>query len=309
MTPVHPRAATGQAPRAESAHAPLAGPGPLIDIHAHFHHAGTGRGDWRAVNDARLAAGDRIGITVHVASILGSWGHTSPTYFPSPADVTTGNDAMLALQQSEPRRIRSYVTVNPNDRAHALAEIDRCMALGAVGVKLAASRRADDALVDAIAVAARRHACPVLHHIWQHRRTDWPGQEASDGVELGRLAARHPDVAFILAHIGGGGDYAHTFAAVADLPNVYLDISGSGVDRGMLDDALEMVGADRLLWGCDLTMETGLAKLWALEVIGLPEEDLDRIRWRNAVEIFPPGRLLTEPAPTRVGSVATRVRA
>ena len=278
--------------------APLAGPGPLIDVHAHFMHAGCGRAHWRDVNDARLIAGDRIGITVHIASVLGSWGHTSPIYFPSPGDVSVGNDAMLSLQANEGGRVRAYVTVNPNDAAHAAAEIERCARAGAVGVKLAASRRADDALVDAIAGLARERRFPILHHIWQHRRHDWPGQEASDGVELGRLAARHPDVAFILAHIGGGGDYAHTFPAVRDLPNVYLDLSGSGVDRGMLDDALAAVGPTRLLWGCDLTMETGLAKLRALSVIGLSADDLEAIRWRNAVRIFPPGSLLPEaPAP------------
>jgi predicted TIM-barrel fold metal-dependent hydrolase len=279
--------------------ATLAGPGPLIDVHAHFMHAGCGREHWRDVNDARLAAGDRIGISVHIASVLGSWGHTSPVYFPSPQDVSVGNDEMLALQRAEPSRVRTYVTVNPNDRRHAADEIARCARAGVVGVKLAASRRADDPLVDEIAVIAGEHRFPILHHIWQHRRQDWPGQEASDGVELGRLAGRHPEVAFILAHIGGGGDYAHTFPAVRDLPNVYLDLSGSGVDRGMLDDALAAVGAGRLLWGCDLTMETGLAKLRALEVIGLPPAELEGIRWRNAVAIFPPGSLLGDPASPR----------
>ena len=122
-------------------------------------------------------------------------------------------------------------------------------------------------------------------------------------MELGRLAERHPDVAFILAHIGGGGDYAHTFPAVRDLPNVYLDLSGSGVDRGMLDDALAAVGPARLLWGCDLTMETGLAKLRALSVIGLSPADLEGIRWKNAVGIFPPGSLL-EATPPRVPMTA-----
>ena len=76
-----------------------------------------------------------------------------------------------------------------------------------------------------------------------------------------------------------------------DLPNVHLDISGSGVDRGMLDDALRAVGAERLIWGCDITMETGLAKLWALEVIGLSSEATAGIRWRNAARIFPEGSL------------------
>jgi hypothetical protein len=41
------------------------------------------------------------------------------------------------------------------------------------------------------------------------------------------------------------------------------------------------------LWGCDLTMETGLAKLRALDVIGLSDDDLSAIRWRNAARIFP----------------------
>lgn len=268
---------------------PLAGREPLIEVHAHFYHARCGRKDWRERNASRLRAGDRIGITVHIASILGTWGHTSPIYFPSPHDVTLGNDEMLALQRLEGDRVRSYVTVNPNDGDHALGEIERCVAQGAIGIKLAASRRADDPLLDPIAREAARRGVPVLQHVWQHRRRDWPGQEASDGVELARLAARHPEVSFILAHIGGGGDWQHTLPALVDVPNVYVDLSGSGVDRGMLDRTVAAVGASRLLWGSDLTMETGLAKLWALAVIGLSPEEMASIRWGNAARIFPPG--------------------
>ncbi|HEX5436424.1 MAG TPA: amidohydrolase family protein [Gemmatimonadaceae bacterium] len=277
--------------RPPAATAPLAGGGPLVDAHAHFLHAHCGRTDWEARNDSRLRAGERIGITVHIASILGSFGFTSPTYFPSPADVSAGNDAMLALQRQHSDRVRSYVTVNPNEPAHALEEIERCAARGAIGIKLAASRRADDPLLDPIADAAERLGFPILHHIWQHRRREWPGQEISDGVDLARLAVRHPRVSFILAHIGGGGDYAHTFPAVHDVENIFLDLSGSGVDRGMLDDALHAVGAARLIWGCDLTMETGLAKMWALQVIAPGEANMECIRWRNAARIFPVGAL------------------
>ena len=267
--------------------APLAGTDPLIDAHAHFYHASTGRSDWADVNAARFRAGERIGITYHVASVLGSYGFSSPTYFPSPADATAGNDAMLEIAERERDRVRMYVTVNPNYTDHALQEIERCVARGAIGVKLLASRRADDPLLDPIAELAGERGLPVLHHIWQHRRREWPSQEISDGADLARLATRHPRTNFILAHIGGGGDYAHTFAAVRDVPNVYPDLSGSGVDRGMLDDAVAILGASRLLWGCDLTMETGLAKLRALDVIGLSAEALADIRWRNAARLFP----------------------
>ncbi len=260
----------------------------LIDVHAHFLHDRTPRADWRERNASRLRAGERVGIGVHVASILGSWGHTSPTYFPSPADLTYGNDFLLRLQREHRGRIRSYAAVNPNYTEHALAEITRCLDAGMVGIKLAASRRADDPLLDPVCRLAAERGVPVLHHVWQHRRRDWPGQEASDARELGALAARHPRVHFILAHIGGGGDWLHSLPLLRDLPNLLVDLSGSGVDGGMLERCLEVVGAERLLWGCDLTIETGWAKLRYLERL-VPREELELVRWRNAARIFPPG--------------------
>lgn len=258
----------------------------LIDAHAHFWHADAGRADWERVNAARLRAGAAMGVTCHIASVLGSYGHRSPTYFPSPDDVTQGNDAMLALCRAHGPLVRMYTTVNPNHTAHALAEIARCTAQGAVGVKLLASRRADDPLLDPICEVAAEHGLPILHHAWQGRGREWPGQEASDGVEIARLAARHPRATLVLAHIGGGGDWAHTNHAIADVPNVVVDVSGSGVDRGMLDQALDAIGPERMLWACDVTMETGLAKLRALEVIGLEPEKLALVKWGNAMRLF-----------------------
>jgi predicted TIM-barrel fold metal-dependent hydrolase len=260
----------------------------LIDIHAHFLHARSPRADWRERNASRLRAGERIGITCHVSSVLGSWGLTSPIYFPSPADVEQANAVQRSLEQEHPDRIRGYITVNPNYTTHALAEIARGAAEGMVGIKLAASRRADDPLLDPIGEAAAAQGFPVLQHIWQHRRRDFPGQEASDAVELCTLAARHPTVQFILAHIGGGGDWLHSLAAVRPVNNVLVDLSGSGVDGGMLESCLAAVGAERMLWGCDLTMDTGWAKLRYLER-RLPPGDLELIRWRNAARIFPAG--------------------
>ncbi|HEU5322754.1 MAG TPA: amidohydrolase family protein, partial [Methylomirabilota bacterium] len=120
----------------------------------------------------------------------------------------------------------------------------------------------------------------------QRRRRDWPGQEASDAVELCALAARHPDVRFILAHIAGGGDWEHSLAAVRGVPNVFVDLSGSGVDGGMLEACVGTAGVERLLWGTDLTMDTGWAKLRFLERL-LDRDALEQVRWRNAARIFP----------------------
>ncbi|MEP6836091.1 MAG: amidohydrolase family protein [Gemmatimonas sp.] len=275
---------------------PLGGTAPLIDVHAHFHTDRTGKADWVRYNDSRISAGRRIGVNCHVASVLGSWGHTSPTYFPSPDDLTYANDWMTNFARESNGEVRAFIAVNPNHQSHALSTITRGFDNGAIGVKLAASRRADDVLLDEIAAAAAHFRAPVLHHIWQHRRRDWPNQDASDAVELARLAVRHPSVTFILAHIGGGGDYAHTFPAVRDVPNIVMDLSGSGIDRGMMDEAVRWVGAKRLLWAADLTLCTGLTKLRALNVMGLNADDIADIRWRNAVRIFPPNSFPTVQA-------------
>lgn len=269
---------------------PLGGPEPLIDPHAHFHTPYTNRADWARYNASRLDLGERMGIRCHVASILGTWGHTSPTYFASPDDQTQANDFMFALADQESPRVKAFVAVNPNFTQHALSEIERGMKRGAVGIKLAAGRRTTEfALLDEIAAAAAQYGVPVLQHVWQHRRREWPNQEASDGVELAQLAVRHPRVTFLLAHIGGGGDWAHTNPAVRDVPNIVMDLSGSGIDRGMIDEALRWVGAQRLLWACDLTLCTGLTKLRALAYTGASADEIADMRWRNAVRIFPPG--------------------
>ena len=68
---------------------------------------GSGRADWKDVNDARFRAGERIGITYHVASVLVSYGFSSPTYFPSPNDVTI-NGGELKLQAIDGRTRMGY---------------------------------------------------------------------------------------------------------------------------------------------------------------------------------------------------------
>lgn len=275
----------------------LAGDKALVDVHAHFHTAASGRTDWERYNRSRLDAGERMGVCAHIASVLGSWGHTSPTYFSSPDDLTAANAWLRDFARRDAEecgrpRVFAYVAVNPNFGAHAEAEMRAGLAQGAVGIKLAASRKADDPLLDSIASAAAEYDVPILHHVWQDRRREWPGQDASDGVELGRLAARHPRTTFLLAHIGGGGDWAHTLHAIRTLPNIVVDLSGSGIDRGMMDAAIMALGVERVLWAADLTLCTGLTKAWALEAIGLPESAIADIRWRNAVRLFRRARFL-----------------
>jgi len=261
----------------------------LIDVHAHFFTARSPRNDWREVNARRLAAGEKIGITAHHRLRAGQLGLVLSRVFPSSEDVSRGNAAMLGLCKEHPGLVFGYCTVNPNYTDHAIKEIMARLDEGMIGVKLAASRRADDSLLDPIAELAGERGVPILHHVWQHRRHDWPGQEASDALELAALAERHHGTNFILAHIGGGGDWQHSLRVLRGVPNIFVDLSGSGVDAGMLESVIDSVGTARMLWGCDITMETGWAKLRYLESLGLPKGDMLLIREGNAKALFPKG--------------------
>ena len=235
----------------------------LIDVHAHFLHDRTPRADWRERNASRLRAGERVGhhdprrldsrqLGPHLADLLPLARRLRPT-------ATT---ACSRFSASIPTRIRGYVAVNPNYTDHALAEIRRVPRRG--HDRRSSWRRAAAPTIRCSIRSARsrrERGVPVLHHIWQHRRRDYPGQEASDAIELGRLA-RTAQVACTSS--------SRTSAAVvtgsipcprsAGLPNVLVDLSGSGVDGGMLEACVEAVGVERLLWGCDLTIETGLGQ-------------------------------------------------
>jgi predicted TIM-barrel fold metal-dependent hydrolase len=190
---------------------------------------------------------------------------------------------------AEHEEVFGYCVVNPNFTDHALGEIGSRVEQGMIGVKLAASRRADDELLDPIASRAGELGVPILHHVWHNRARDWPGQEASDATELTALARRYPETRFILAHLGGGGDWEHSVRAVRDEANIWVDLSGSGVDPDMLHRAKTILGSERLLWGSDLTMDTAWGKLRYMERMGLTTNELDAIAYGNACLIFPDG--------------------
>ena len=70
------------------------------------------------------------------------------------------------------------------------------------------------------------------------------------------LIAQCPDLKIILAH---PGDFFEEYGArarfqmVAEHPNLYMDISGSGLFRwGMLRYAVDLCGADHILFGTDM---------------------------------------------------------
>jgi len=107
------------------------------------------------------------------------------------------------------------------------------------------------------------------------------------------IANNFPDLKLIGAHMGGTGNYDEAASVTRWRHNVYLDMSGGdtierhAVERGLVG---REIGVEKLTWGSDCGNDeiadhvTNLERIF--DQIELAEDERDRIRYRNAAEIF-----------------------
>jgi predicted TIM-barrel fold metal-dependent hydrolase len=72
-----------------------------------------------------------------------------------------------------------------------------------------------------------------------------PGE--STPMDVAMLAKRFPNVAIICGHTGG--DWELGTRAVRPYENVLMEYSGSDPHSGMIENGINVLGADRLVWG------------------------------------------------------------
>lgn len=255
----------------------------LIDIHGNFYAPGSNLPRSKTLNDSYLSTARKVGITHIVGIVMGTWGDLSHTYVPSLDDMKYGNRFLLNVIEENKGFVFGYAFINPVYEERALEELGFCIEKGMIGMKLGASVRCDSHLLEPLVKKCIEYNIPILQHIFQRRFGEYPNVALSDASDLARLAKRFPEARFIQAHIAGGGDWQFGLRAAADIPNIWIDLSGSGCDSGLVEFALRTVGEDRLLFGTDLTLDTGIARLYTLKRL---EADIEKISFLNAQKVF-----------------------
>jgi predicted TIM-barrel fold metal-dependent hydrolase len=246
-------ASTAAQGAADSEEAPA---GPVIDCHAHFTHHGSS--SWKERDEKLIDAADRLGIDQLCTSIL------TPKR-PATAEGFRQCNAWLAEGTKRfPGRVLGYCYVNPGCGDAALDEVRRYVEEhGFIGVKLYNEHKCTDPVVFPVVELSIELKVPILHHAG-HGHHPIPKQpNISDGGDLAELGRRYPEARLICAHVGGGGDWEWTIKALRHAENVFLDTSGSVTDEGIVDMAVDILGADRLLFGCDMSMTAGVGKIRA----------------------------------------------
>jgi hypothetical protein len=153
----------------------------------------------------------------------------------------TPNDRVLAWAAASGGRLIPYCRLDPAD--DPVNEAERCLALGARGIKLhprAQSFGFGDPAADAIFAVARDAGVPILIHAGR-------GMPAMD--PLAGLALRYPEVTLVLAHaaIADQGMFA---SRLRDHPAVFYDTSCfSPLD---VVELFARVPAERIVFGSDV---------------------------------------------------------
>lgn len=109
----------------------------------------------------------------------------------------------------------------------------------------------------------------------------------STGYEFTRMVEDHPGLTFIAAHPGEKPQMDRHIERMKQFPNLYLDLSGTGLFRfGMLRYLVDAVGSERILFGTDYPICNPRMYVQAVYGEHLADEDLQNIFHRNAERIF-----------------------
>src|SRR5262249_30228244 len=127
-----------------------------------------------------------------------------------------------------------------------------------------------------------QYGIPTLQHTWLKTAGNLPGE--STPMDLAVLARRHPSATLIMAH--AGGDWEVGLRCARHLDNVYFDISGGEANSGWIECAVDLVGADRILFGSDLPIRTLSSQLAKVLGARISDEAKEKIVYQNAAGIL-----------------------
>jgi uncharacterized protein len=210
-------------------------------------------------------------------------------------DYRVPNDRVLRWARESEGRLYPYCRLDPAE--DPVGEAERCLALGARGIKLHPRAQAfgfGDGAAESIWKVAEEAKVPILIHAGR-------GMPRMD--PLADLALRYPDVALVLAHaaIADQGMFA---SRLADHPNIVYDTSTFSVF-----DQIELfarVPAERIVFASDVPYGRPLGALHTVLRIaayaGLDGRERASLVGATMLDILE-GRPLPDPRPPRVPQI------
>lgn len=197
-------------------------------------------------------------------------------------DGIAGNKEVIDIYEKSGGRILGYSTCNVNyeDNIDTVCEFMENNPEKFVGVKpyppLLGYRFSDERCEKWYEYANKHHLCALIH-----------GGNEDTVSQVDMLAAKYPDITFIVAHCGASYDVARrTIELAKKYKNVMLDITYTSTSRGMVEVLANGAGADRVLYASDLPMRDPSPQLGWVCFARLSVEDKKKILSENITRVM-----------------------
>ena len=158
-----------------------------------------------------------------------------------------------------------------------------------VGIKIHPNNSrvyADDEAFRPIWECARETGLPIMSHTWD-TSTYNPGQKYAFTGLFEKYIREYPEVTFIFGHCGGRYNGIKTAIDIGmRYPNAHFDIGGDIWPLGFLDELVDKIGADRIMYGSDYTMIEQRPMLGVVYGSGISNLDKEKILHHTAARVF-----------------------
>ena len=214
--------------------------------------------------------------------------------FSDPALCTEGNDYLAAAVARFPDRLVGFAIVQPGDPG-AAGEVRRCARLGLRGLgELNADAQGwaleDDALLSPLVAACNEVRFPWTLHCSEPVGHTYPGKGTATPDRVAALAERHPELRIIGAHLGGGLPFYAHMPEIRALcrANLWFDTAAAPFlyDTAAYRTVIDLVGADRLLFGSDHPLLRAPRYLDALRTLHLDDGEREAVLGGNAAALL-----------------------
>jgi predicted TIM-barrel fold metal-dependent hydrolase len=200
------------------------------------------------------------------------------------------NDYLLEAAARSGGRLVPFCCVQPKAGDGARSEMQRCAAAGAHGLgELRPLNQgyelADSEEADLLAWGSSAYDLPLLFHVSEPVGHRYPGKEGLELASLYRFIESFPGVTVIAAHWGGGLPFYALMPEVkAALGSTFFDTAATPLlyDPSVYRRAVDLVGADRILFGSDFPLLSQRRCLAHVREAGLREEEQRLILGENA---------------------------
>ena len=133
---------------------------------------------------------------------------------------------------------------------------------------------------------AREQNLPIMSHTWALSSYN-PAQTYATADLFEKWLREYPDVIFVFGHCGGRyNGIKDAIELGKKYKNAYFDITGDIWYNGFVEEMVEQLGADRIVYGSDYTMIEQRPMLGVVLGANIPAIDKEKILYHTANRIY-----------------------